>query len=399
MHAEHRRRYLDALGESAAVVAGGRRGSIEREASVCPSSDLYWLTGWDETDAVAVFRPGAARPFVLFVPERSPARERIDGPGPGVDEAVKRHGADEAWPLDELDVRLGPLLQGYAELHYAWGVDATRDSRVFAAIRREAGVGERNGMPAPWRLVDGRRLSAALRAVKSPAELEVLRAAATITVAGHRAGLRECRAGTYEYAVEASIDATFRRLGAAGPAYPTIVATGAHATIPHHSRNDGVLGPNELCLVDAGCRLRHYATDVTRTWPVGGRFTRRQRELYGVVLRAWKAAVAAVRPGASFADIDDAARRVLVDGVGVEGLPEHGFAHWLGLDVHDPSPYHDGGAPVVLRKGQVLAIEPALCLGEVGIRIEDDVVVTGDGAEVLSAGLPREIDEVEAAMC
>lgn len=425
--ADRRSRYLAALGEDAALLFGNahplRNGDAEYKYR--QASDLLYLTGWEDPDVAALFRPGAELPFVLFVQAKDPAREIWTGIRPGVEGAKERYGADAAFPIGELRARLPDLLQGYGTLHYRYGEDPDRDRLVFGAIQAPSRTAARNGLDVPHRLVDARRLVAEMRLVKSPEELDVLRVAGDITVEAHVAAMRMGREGVGEWEIEAEIDHVFRRRGGNGPGYGTIVGGGKNGCILHYVTNRERLRAGDLCLVDAGCEYAYYTADVTRTWPVSGRFSAEQRTLYEIVLAAHTAAVDAARPGRAYKDMHDAAVRVLTQGMVDVGLLEgdvdaliaeesyrryymHGTGHWLGLDVHDAGAYWQGLRSRPLAPGHVLTVEPGIYVGPedeqaparfrgIGIRVEDDVLVTADAPEILTPGCPRKVDEVEAA--
>ncbi len=423
--AARRAAYLRALGEDAALIFGSVHAvrNADSEYRYRPSSDLYYLTGWEEPDAVALFRPGAELPFILFVLPRDRVREVWTGTRVGVEGARALHGADSAFPIHELPARLPELLQGYATLHYAWG-DPDRDRLVFGALRGARRAASRNGLEMPHQLVDGGRVVAELRLRKTADELVTLREAAAITAEAHVAAMRLGRPGVHEYELEAAIDGAFRRRGGEGPGYTTIVGGGANACILHYINNRDALRDGELCLVDAGCEYRYYTADVTRTWPVNGRFSGPQRDLYQVVLDAQLAAIDAARPGRPFKDMHDVAVRGLVTGmIALELLHGdvdtniadesyrryymHGTGHWLGLDVHDAGAYWEGLRSRLLEPDMVLTVEPGLYVQPdddtapahfrgIGIRIEDDIRVTHGDPENLTAACPKTVDALES---
>lgn len=390
-----------------------------------PASDLWYLSGWPDPEAALLLRPGAELPFVLFVQPAEPTRVAWEGRRPGPEGARRRTGADAAFPFHELDLRLPELLQGHPTLVYGFGEDAELDGRVFAAMRSAARRGARNGAPGPTRVQRPDELLGELRLRKTPVERAMLEQAAAISVEAHLAAMALGRPGVGEHEVEAEIDAIFRRRGGRGPGYTSIVAGGANACVLHYTENDAPLRDGELCLVDAGCDWGGYTADLTRTWPVGGRFEGARRDVYTLVLAAERAAIAAARPGAAFGAVHDAASHVLVEGMIELGLLEgdleellwerrherwymHPTSHWLGLDVHDAGAYHLDGASRRLEPGMVLTVEPGLylppddplvpeALRGIGVRIEDDLWIGPEGAEVLTAGCPTAPDEVEAA--
>ena len=314
-------------------------------------------------------------------------------------------------------------------MHYRFADDFDRDRLVTAAIAKARRKARRNGLDVPSCFVDPSHTLHELRLIKSEAELDILRKAAQITCEAHSEAMAMTRPGVYEYELEAVINGRFRRKGGNGPGYTTIVGGGDNATILHYIENESELQPGTLVCVDAGCEYDCYTADVTRTWPVSGKFSEAQKELYTVVLDAQKAAIAACIPGNTWKTVHDTATRVLVRGMLSLGLLEgdptdegevdalieegvhkkyymHGTGHWLGLDVHDAGAYNRSGEARPLQPGMVLTVEPGLYISSsdtdapaqyrgIGIRIEDDIAVTATGPENLTSGVPREIHEVE----
>ncbi|HEY8519770.1 MAG TPA: Xaa-Pro aminopeptidase [Gammaproteobacteria bacterium] len=387
-------------------------------------SDFYYLTGFDEPDAAAVLIPG--RPegeFLMFVRERDPAREIWDGPRVGPAGAVERFGADDAFPITDVEDVLPGLLERSRRVYYPMGVSPEFDQRLLGWLntlnaRRQSGH-------APSEIVALDHLLHEMRLFKSRSEVNVMRQAARIAVEAHARAMRACRPGMMEYELEAEYLHVFRRHGAEC-SYPPIVAAGANACILHYRANDARLRDGDLVLVDAGCEYQMYASDVTCTFPVNGRFSPAQRELYEIVLEANRAATAAVRPGNHWNDPHDAAVAVVTRGLKELGLLSgrvpnliksqayraffmHKTGHWLGMDVHDVGDYKVDEHWRLLEPGMVLTIEPGIYVSPharkvpkryrgIGIRIEDDVLVTRDGAEVLTEGLPRTVAEIERHM-
>jgi len=341
----------------------------------------------------------------------------------GPDEAGERLGAVEAYPLSELDLRLGGLMRAGDRIHVRLGCRAALDRLVTDALADARARGPRKGT-GPRGVVDPGEILDELRVVKDAHELARLRSAAALSVEGHRAGLAALRPGSAEWEVQAAVEDVFRRGGASGPGYGTIVGSAANACVLHYVDNNAVIAAGDVVLVDAGAEVGLYQGDVTRTWPADGTFTPAQRALYDVVEAARAAAVARVAPGTPVDEIHATACRAIVEGLvglGVlegdvddllareayRGLFPHQTSHWLGLDVHDPGDYARDGAPRTLREGMVLTVEPgvyvpagregpAARLAGIGIRIEDDVVVTSDGHENLTAALPTRAVDVEA---
>jgi Xaa-Pro aminopeptidase len=384
-------------------------------------SHFYYLTGFAEPEAVLVLISGKA---ILFCREKNPEREIWDGFRYGPAAARERFGFDEAHPIDELDAVLPALLENQPALFYPVGADAAWDARAMGwinAVRAKA----RAGTTAPDRVQDVRSLIDEMRLLKDAQELAVMRRAARITAAAHRRAMQQTRPGRNEYEIEAELLHEFRRNGAQFPAYWPIVAGGSNACVLHYVFNDAPLRDGELLLIDAGCELDGYAADLTRTFPVNGRFSPAQRDVYELVLAAQRAAIAMVKPGSAWNDPHDAAVRVLAQGLlDLKLLPGtldavleketykrfymHRTGHWLGLDVHDAGEYKQAGKWRALAPGMTLTVEPGLYIRagddvppafhNIGVRIEDDVAVAAGGCEVLTAEAPKAVDDVEALM-
>jgi Xaa-Pro aminopeptidase len=391
-----------------------------------PDSELYYLTGVTEPGAVAVVqRDGETCALTLFVQPRDPEAERWSGPRPEPDEMRARHGATEVHALSELGARLGESLAGAPTIYFRLGEHPTVEPFVLEALRRARRRGSRTGT-GPRRVADPGLLLDEMRLRKEAEEIARLRRAVAITEEGFRALATRIAPGAGEWELQGVLEGAFRSLGAEGPAFESIVAAGANACVLHHVGGDGRLGADELVLVDAGASFGLMAADITRTFPVSGAFQGPRRAVYEVVEAARAAAVATVSPGATVADVHRAAVRVLTEGLLEMGLIEgtlddalegeaakpfypHQTSHWLGLDVHDVGDYARDGESRVLEPGMVLTVEPGLYLSHaalagapalsaalagIGVRIEDDVLVTETGAENLTAGLPSDPDSV-----
>jgi Xaa-Pro aminopeptidase len=386
-------------------------------------SDFWYLTGFDHPHAVAVLRTDGGPAYTLFVEPRDPDAETWVGYRPGVEGAVRDHGAEEAHPIGELHMALPKLLERATRLYHVLGRDPALDARIVEILEAMR-LRSRLGLVPAEAVVDPRAILHEMRLVKEPGEIDLMRRAAAITAEGHREAARRAHEGTFEYELAAVLDYTFRRRGARGPAYESIVGGGGNATVLHYVANDQKLRTGDLVLIDAGCELEGYASDVTRTYPVGGTFQGAARALYEIVLAAQEEALAAVRPGATLDDVHGAAVRRLVQGMVdakiLEGTVDdlvanevyrpyymHRTSHWLGLDVHDAGAYAVGGRPRHLAPGMVFTVEPGLYVSTgdtrapaafrgIGVRIEDDVVVTAEGIENLSAAIPKRPDDVEA---
>ena len=381
-----------------------------------PEPDFTYLTGFGEPDAVAVFE-GKKRRFLLFVRPKDRERETWEGRRAGPKGAVADFGASAAYPLDELDKRLPDLLRPAAKLYHAFGIVPERDRTVvdlLGRFRREA----RNPQRGPGQVVDVTTALHEMRLRKEPAEIALLARSCAVAARAHREAQAAARPGRFEYEVEAVLMRRFLAAGATDPSYHPIVASGDNATILHYVENRRRIGAKDLVLVDAGCELDGYASDITRTFPASGRFTKPQKRLYDVVLAALKAATSKVRAGLPFEGVDRAAKEVLVDGLIDAGLLSgrrtallenkkyerftlHRTSHWLGLDVHDRGRYAaPDGSPRLLEPGMVLTVEPGLYVrpdekgvapeyAGIGIRIEDDVVVTDGEPLVLTEGAEK----------
>ncbi len=385
-------------------------------------SHFYYLTGFPEPEAVLVIVAGAQPRSLLFCREKNEERETWDGFRYGPAAARETFGFDEALPISSLDARLAELLADQPALYYPVGADAHWDARAMGwlnAVRANS----RAGVAAPERVQDVRVLIDEMRLVKDEHEMRLMRRAGSISAAAHRRAMRAARGGRFEYELEAELMHEFRSSGAQFPAYWPIVAGGANACVLHYVSNDAPLRDGDLVLIDAGCELSGYASDITRTFPVGARFSAAQREVYEIVLAAQAAAIAKVRAGNGWNEPHDAAVRVLAEGLRSLKLLQgslaevleketykrfymHRTGHWLGLDVHDAGEYKRAGKWRTLAPGMTLTVEPGLYiraasdvperLHGIGIRIEDDVLVTEGGCEVITSEAPKSIADIEA---
>lgn len=422
--ANRRSRVIERLGGGVMILppASILRRSRDTEIRYRPDSELFYLTGAVDPGAVAVLSDKDEDAFTLFVPERDPAVELWSGPRLGPEEAKELLGADACYPLVTLEERLPSILQRHNRVFFRLGSDARIERLVREGLHWSRGAGSRKGtgirsVEDPGCVLDGFRL------VKDSAEIQQIRKATSLTTSAFREVLGGTRPGMGEWEVEAMLDSAFRKAGASGPAFPTIVGSGPNACVLHYVDNHRVMDSQDMVLLDGGAELGLYAGDVTRTFPVGGQFTATQREVYDLVRRAHGEAGAAVRPGVTIAGVHHAAQRELTLGLvelgvlegEVEELMEDGVAktffphqtsHWLGLDVHDVGDYGSEGGSRVLEAGMVLTVEPGLYfplnqegLGGpfqgLGVRIEDDFLVTEEGSENLTASLPVAAEEVE----
>ncbi len=428
--AANRARALDLLqpGDAALIFGGSTlHRNADSEHRYRPHSDVHFLSGWPDPDVAVLLRKGSDKPFVLFVQPRDPEREVWDGIRPGPEGAVSTFGADEAFPIEELSKRLPDLLLGVTRLHYRFGEDAARDRQLRTAMNAARNKARREGFQdTPDTIIDPERFLHEARLVKSEAEIALLQRAAEITARAHLAAMAMTRAGVHEYELEAVINHTFRSQGGDGPGYTSIIGGGANATILHYHANNDVLRDGDLVCVDAGCEYGFYTADVTRTWPVNGRFSPAQAEIYELVLAVQKDCVAASVVGVTWKELSDRAIRALTVGMVQLGLLTgevdaliaektykkyymHGLGHWLGMDVHDVGAYVGGGQSRALAPGNVITIEPGIYVpvGDegaperfrgIGVRIEDDVLITEGGPVVLTAAIPKELAELEAAV-
>jgi Xaa-Pro aminopeptidase len=392
-------------------------------------SNFLYLTGFPEPEALAVLAPGRKEgELVLFCRPRDSEKELWEGARAGVEGAREDFGADEAHPIADLEDTLPKLLEDRERVYYPAGGDPDFDRRLMQWINLVRGKA-RSGIRAPTELVSVERLLGEQRLFKSKAELRVMRRAVRISADAHRRVMRLCRPGMWEYQLEAELVQACARRGGRFQAYPPIVGSGANACVLHYVDNRHRLKDGDLVLIDAGCELEGYASDITRTFPVNGRFTPPQRELYELVLAAQEAAIGKAVPGNRWNDPHKAAVRTLTKGLvemrilegGKEAVPKlvkdekykayfmHRTGHWLGMDVHDVGDYKVGGKWRRLEQGMVLTVEPGLYIPaertevparyrNIGIRIEDDVLITAEGNEVLSAHAPKAVEEIESWM-
>ncbi|MGQ4877954.1 Xaa-Pro aminopeptidase [Billgrantia sp. LNSP4103-1] len=422
-----RRALMNQLPADSAVMLLGASLATRSRDSDYPfrqDSDFHYLTGFPEPDALLLLLPGRSEgESVLFCQDRDPTLEAWTGIRLGAEGAVREHGVDQAFENAERDERLASLLDGRSHLYLMLG-DA--DALALAEeVRAHLAARIRRGAQPPQSYVDLAPLLHEQRLIKSQAELELLRHAASLSARAHRRAMRAARPGLAEYHLQAELEHEFRWHGGSGPAYASIVGGGANACVLHYIENNESLRDGELVLIDAGAEFDLYAGDITRTFPVSGRFSGAQRELYEVVLEAQERAVAAVRPGISLSELHENTVRDLTAGLvrlgllagDVEARIEdesyrrfylHSTSHWLGLDVHDVGSYRRDGKPRPLEPGMVLTVEPGLYIPDeddiperfrgTGIRIEDDIVVTSEGHEVLTAEVPKRVAEIEALM-
>ncbi len=429
MQAEYRQRreqLMAKIGKGTAIFRSATTAVMHNdvEYNFRQDSDFFYLTGFNEPEAVVVLAPHhSEHRFVLFVQPKDPEKETWRGYRVGVEAAKELYGADEAYSIAELDEKLPKYLEKADRIYYHLGRDEKFNDTVLKHWRGLIATYGKRGT-GPIAIEDTNFVLHTMRLVKSQAELELMRKAINISVEAHNHAREFTQPGRYEYEIQAEIEHIFRLRGGVGPAYPSIVASGANACVLHYIENDRQMQDNELLLIDAGCCYGYYNGDITRTFPVGGKFTPEQKTIYDLVLSAQLQALAQVQPGNPWNLIHDTAVRVLVEGMLDLGILQgnidelikeekykpyymHRTGHWLGLDVHDTGMYKHGEETwQTLQPGQILTVEPGIYIAPnvkpaegqpevdnrwrgIGIRIEDDVLVTDSGHEVLTAGVPK----------
>ncbi|HET6631652.1 MAG TPA: aminopeptidase P N-terminal domain-containing protein [Rhodanobacteraceae bacterium] len=422
--ARRRRQLMRMAGPDAALIAAAAPERLRNADNFHPyrqDSDFHYLSGFPEPDAVLLLLPGRPQgEAIMFCRQRDPAQERWDGARVGSDGAVADYGMDDAFPIDDIDDIAPGMIEGRSRLYCHFGREPDFDARLLTWLRRLRGA--RGGGVVPKEFVALGYLLHDLRLYKSRNELRLMRRAAAVAVEAHRAALALARPGTSEFQVEAEVLKTIRAHGAV-PSYPAMVAGGANACVMHYRANSATLGRGDLLMLDAGAEVDCYASDITRTFPVGGRYSKAQRALYDVVQAAQAAAIDEARPGRPFSAAHEAAVRVVADGLCALGIIAgdaaaavesgaceryfpHKTCHWLGMDVHDVGDYRIDGEPRMLEPGMVMAVEPGIYIPAddrdvaprwrgLGIRIEDDVAVTRESPEVLTAAMPTAAAEIE----
>lgn len=425
-----RRKQLMAMMEDNSIAilpaAPERTRSRDTEYSFRQDSDFYYLSGFAEPESVLVLIPGREHgQYVLFCREKDREKEIWNGYRAGPEGACAQYGADDAFPIDDIDDILPGLIEGRERVYYGMGKDADFDHQVMVwinAIRAQV----RTGAIPPGEFLDLDHLLHDMRLYKSAAEGRILKRAGEISAEAHARAMRACKPGVYEYQLEAEIHHEFAMNGARFPAYNTIVGGGDNGCILHYVDNSEALKDGDLVLIDAGCELDYYAADITRTFPVNGKFSKEQRLLYELTLKAQQAAIDAIKPGRHWNEPHEASVQVITEGLVELGLllgdvPDlieteaykefymHRIGHWLGMDVHDVGDYRVGGQWRVLEPGMCMTVEPGIYVAPdnagvdakwrgIGIRIEDDVLITKDGCDVLTADVPKTVAEIEALM-
>ncbi|MDH5613096.1 MAG: Xaa-Pro aminopeptidase [Gammaproteobacteria bacterium] len=427
VYAQRRKQLMKMMGHNAIAILSAAPLLIRNrdvEHSFRQDSDFFYLSGFAEPEAVVVLVPGRkGGEYILFCRERDKVKEIWNGFRYGPEGAVEHFGADDAFPIEDLEDILPGLMEHCDSVYYTIGLNPEFDKHVMNCVN-SLRRGARRGIHAPNEFVSLDHLLHDMRLFKSREELQLMRKAAKISVQGHINAMRSCQPGKYEYELEAELLYEFNRNGA-GWAYPSIVGGGANSCILHYTENNKPLQDGDIVLIDAGAEYGGYAADITRTFPVNGRYSEAQKEIYDLVLESQEAAIKQTKPGNHWNDPHDAAVKVLTKGLIELGLLKgkladlikkgdyskyymHRTGHWLGMDVHDVGDYKVDDEWRLLEPGMALTIEPGLYISSehrgvkrwwnIGVRIEDDVVVTKDGCELLTKGLPRTTEEVEAVM-
>ena len=413
--------------KSVAIIPSAREAtrSNDTQYRFRQDSDFYYLTGFEEPDSIAVIAPGREQKYTLFVRPRDPEQEIWVGRRAGVEGAKSEFGADESFPINEFDDKLQEILDGAESLYYRLGVHNDLDNKIIRRIAEMRAI-NRKPIHPPRTIIDPATIVHELRVLKSAEEIELMQRAADIAADAHVEAMKTVRPGMKEYEIEALLEREFRRNGAAGPSYTSIVGGGANATVLHYINNDGDLRDGDLLLVDAGAEYKGYASDITRTFPINGRFSKAQRDIYDLVLKAQVACVDMVRPGVTHDEIKARSVEILTEGMVELGLlngkPDelikeekykqfymHGLGHLLGIDVHDVGVYYYDKQSRALEPGVVMTVEPGIYVAPdtkdipeqylgIGVRIEDDVLCTDNGPRVLTTRVPKDADEIEALM-
>ena len=428
-YAKRRKQLMQKIGPNGIVIltsAKTVRRNGDADFHFRQQSDFYYLTGFEEPDAVAVLLPKRKEgEFILFNRKRDRASEIWDGIRAGQEGARKTYGADQSFPISELETQLPELLQGRANVYHPLGIDMSADRVLIKALNKVRGR-IRSGMQSPLTMTDITDTIHEMRLIKSPAEIALMRKAAEISAQAHTRAMEFCKPGMNEYQLEAEIMHEFQRNGARTPAYTSIVGSGANTCILHYVNNNQTIKNGDMVLIDAGAEYNYYAADITRTFPANGKFSPEQRAIYDLVLRAQLAGIKAVKPGTSWPTMQTVMVKIITQGLIDLGILKgklndliakeayfpfymHKSGHWLGIDVHDAGKYKVNGKWRTLQPGMVLTIEPGIYISSdipgvnkrwhnIGVRIEDDILVTAKGNEVLSKDVPKSVAEIEMLM-
>ncbi len=430
MHKQNREAFIEKMGPGGVAIFASNppaRWNHDTEYIYRPDPNFYYLTGFEEPESICVIAPEHPKhQYVLFVRPKNKQAEIWNGKRVGIRDARRRYGADKAYPIEKFDEKIGEYLQDAERLYYTLGSNEDVDSEMLTRFTRAVKSKVRSGKGIDT-LVDPSPILSEMRLIKNETELERMRMATEITVAGHVAAMKAVRPGLYEYQLESLVESTFRMNGAGGAAFPTIVASGGNATTLHYTTNDCKIEDGNLVLLDAGAEYNRYCGDVTRTFPANGTFTEAQRDIYQIVLDAHKTIIDGIRPGVSIDEPHQKSIELLTEGMlslgllkkkkKIEKLIEDGayrkfymyrIGHMIGLDVHDVNCVREAnGDYKTFQPGMIITIEPGLYVAEgtkgvppkylgIGVRIEDDILVTESGNENLTSNVPTEIEEVEA---
>lgn len=428
IYQRRRAELINQIGENDIVIvttAAVKSRNSDVDYQFRPDSDFYYLSGFSEPEAVAVISPGRAQgEYVIFCREKNPSREMWDGRRTGLEGAVELYGADDAFPIEDLDEILPGMMEEKAKVFTTVGRYSDFDAQLLGWMNKIK-QDKRRAKHAPYEFVDLNHILHEQRLIKRKDEITLMRRAGKMSAAGHTRAMQSCKPGMFEYQVQAELECEFRKAGSPYNAYPSIVAGGANACILHYVENDAPLMDGDLLLIDAGAELGCYASDISRTFPINGKFSPEQRALYDIVLAAQYAAFEKCGAGHGWNEPHEAAVRVIAQGLLDEGLLTgsleqvletntytqfymHRTGHWMGMDVHDVGDYKVDGAWRELEAGMVFTVEPGIYVSpadgvdarwnNIGIRIEDNVLVKKEGYENLTIGAPKTPEEIEAVM-
>jgi Xaa-Pro aminopeptidase len=426
--ARRRADFVEKIGDAVAVFPSAPEAVRTNDSHWLyrPDSDLYYLTGFEEPECVLVLAPRhESTKSVMFVRPRDPEREKWEGPRAGVEGATRDVGVDAAYPMSELDARLPELLASAGTLYYAFDRDPAFNARIVEQMKLSR-VARRRSDGGPLTVIDPSTVLHEMRTIKSPEEIERMRRAVGVSREGHIAAMRHARPGMSEYEIQAILEYIFTSRGARFHAYPSIVAGGTNATILHYNSNRARIKDDDIVLVDAGAEVEYYSGDITRTWPISGKFTAEQRAVYEIVLAAQLHCIGLCKPGVIFNSVvNDAAIRIITEGLVDLGLLSgsidenieksafrrfymHRIGHFLGIDTHDVGSYRAAGDWKALSPGMIVTIEPGIYTPDeddidrrfrgIGVRIEDDILITETGPDNLSADAPKTIEEIEQTL-
>lgn len=426
MFQKRRAQFMEKMGKGVAIFKSApianRNQDVDYEYR--QDSDFYYLTGFEEPDSLCLLAPQhPEHQFVMFVRPRDKEKETWTGKRAGPEGVIKDYGAQQAYTIDKLDEMLPKYLDQVDRIYYRIGKDPELDRKITGLVHSYR-TKSRAGVSGPYMLIDAAEILHEMRLIKKEEEISLLRQATDISCEGHIEAMKAARGGMYEYEIEALLEYTFRKRGSPRNGYPSIVGSGPNTTILHYDTNNRQMQEGELLLIDAGAEYGYYTGDITRTFPVSRKFSPEQKQIYQIVLQAQLEAIDQVKPGASIMDVHNRAVEVITEGLvalgflrgNVKDLMEkeeyrkfymHKTSHWLGMDVHDVGKYNLEGKWRVLEPGMVLTVEPGIYIPEgtenvdpkywnIGIRIEDDVLVTPQGHEVLTAKVPKHIEDIEA---